>query len=490
MIILPVEKRLNWNNPPIILSIIILMNVMIFFFYQLNDDEKIDEALDIYYEQGLDKIEWPLYQQYTKQNEKDDVQEQLQELEELYGIDFNQYSEDNPYNDFIITLLLQDKDFPVYLESHPELFEDELDYNLWLQSRAQVDLWMQRSSSARFALTPSERHWFTFISYQFMHGGLMHLLGNLFFLIVCGFAVEAAIGHWRFLLFYLLGGIAGGAGHVLLDPQSTIPLVGASGSISAVMAMYLGVFRLKQIEFFYWFYVIVGYFRAPALLILPVYMGKEIYSYMSAGGDNVAYMAHLGGFIAGGVLILALYLINKNLLDHEYIEEDSSIDPEQAQQASILNALEKLHFKQALNLLNEAITTADKKGKYFASNLILKAKLMSLLNDNNTNSFIIDQVLTQKVSDTKLLEEHAKLWQQIQHPKIDQSLQLQLGLKFCSLDKIKTSETIFQNLSKQNVNSPKMAILAGRIAYYYTQHNNTKQAEHYQSIADNLNNTI
>ena len=129
----------------------------------------------------------------------------------------------------------------------------------------------------------------------------------MFFLVICGFAVEAAIGHLRFLLFYLFSGVVAGVSHAAMDLDSSSVLIGASGSVSAVMAMYLGVFRFKKIEFFYWFFIFVGYFRAPALLILPFYIGKELVQFYTEAGSNVAFMAHAGGFVAGLVLALPIW---------------------------------------------------------------------------------------------------------------------------------------------------------------------------------------
>ena len=163
---------------------------------------------------------------------------------------------------------------------------------------------MMTLSTFTYGLTPDKNHLFTYITHQFLHGDIFHLLGNLLFLVVCGFAVEAAVGHLMFVLLYVLAGVAGGVLHVWFNSHSTVPLVGASGAISGVMAMYLMLFRWKKIEFFYWFFIFVGYFRAPALMILPFYIGKEFYYFYTDTSSNVAFMAHVGGFVAGTVAMI------------------------------------------------------------------------------------------------------------------------------------------------------------------------------------------
>ena len=153
-------------------------------------------------------------------------------------------------------MILSDNTFTEQVEKS-ELYSDSAHRRLLDQRRKAVQM-LRSTSIARYGLVPSDIRITTLFSHQFMHAGVMHLLGNMVFLILCGFAVEAAIGHWQFLLFYLLSGLAGGLLFTAFDAEGTRPLVGASGAISGVMAMYLWVFRLKKIEFFYWFYAFVG----------------------------------------------------------------------------------------------------------------------------------------------------------------------------------------------------------------------------------------
>src|SRR5690606_22718779 len=240
-------------------------------------------------------------------------------------------------------------------------------------------------------LIPAEMEPLSFISYQFLHGDIMHLLGNMFFLVVCGFAVEAAIGHLRFLLFYLITGIAGGLLHALLNPESSTTLVGASGAVSGVMAMYLGVFRLRKIEFFYWFFIFVGYFRAPALLILPVYVGKELVDYFSDGDSNVAFMAHVGGFVAGAALIAATLLLRPRLVDTEYVEQDQERDPFQEGLARVYGYIENFQFQPALKAVQLMI---EEYGPRFELAL-LRCNLLKIERGEAFKSALLD-VLAQR----------------------------------------------------------------------------------------------
>jgi membrane associated rhomboid family serine protease len=140
----------------------------------------------------------------------------------------------------------------------------------------------------------------TLISSQFLHAGWMHLLGNMLFLFTFGDNVEDAMGHVRFLLFYLASGIAGALMFVLLDRHGVEPLIGASGAISGVVAAYLMLY--PQVRVFGLALNIIP-LRIKALYVLGAWIISQfVYSFMH-NADSVAYTAHMGGAIAGAILV-------------------------------------------------------------------------------------------------------------------------------------------------------------------------------------------
>ena len=160
---------------------------------------------------------------------------------------------------------------------------------LWLEQRGDIQTQlMDRLSANQLGLGPAEFSLYTLITYQFLHGGWGHIIGNLVFLFLLGFTVEKALGAGRFLLAYLLCGALSGVVFTAFSMGSHIPLVGASGSISGLMGMYVAIYGLQRIRFFYFVGVYFNYFRAPALAILPVWLGKEIYDYWFAGATGIA----------------------------------------------------------------------------------------------------------------------------------------------------------------------------------------------------------
>ena len=381
MLIIPTEKRFDLKHTPIVVFLIVLTNILIFFVYQSGDNEKFNHALTVYDDHGFFQSEWPLFEDYLA----------LQGENELLGEYRKFLGEDGAYQ--VMSALLMRQDFYNHLNQSKQTLFYENKLVEWNKYRKEVNETISSISFINFGLIPKQLSPFTFVSHQFLHGDALHLMGNLFFLLICGFAVEAAIGHMRFLFFYLISGIAGGGMYAAMDFSSNATLVGASGAISGVMAMYLAIFRLKKIEFFYWFFVFVGYFRAPALLILPFYIGKEVFNYYNEDDSNVAFMAHAGGFLAGSLLIGVSLLFNRKMLNEEYIEEDQLVDPMQEKLAKIYAYFEHFRFDLALKSLEDLIA---EQGLNFELALLRYTLLRYRFSSNNQLEAANREIIQQK----------------------------------------------------------------------------------------------
>ncbi len=145
--------------------------------------------------------------------------------------------------------------------------------------------------------------WRTVLSSMFMHGGWMHLLGNCWFLWVFGNNVEDAMGHLRFLGFYLLCGFGAAAAQVLADPASSVPMVGASGAISGVMGAYAILYPKVKIHMLVVLVIIFFRVTVPAWLMLGYWFVLQTLGLRVDSVGGVAFWAHVGGFLAGAVLI-------------------------------------------------------------------------------------------------------------------------------------------------------------------------------------------
>lgn len=150
----------------------------------------------------------------------------------------------------------------------------------------------------------------TFVTSMFLHGGWMHLLGNMLFLYIFGDNMEEEMGHLPFLLFYLASGVAAAAAQFAAEPGSMVPMVGASGAIAGVMGGYLLMFPKARVDVFFFFVVFFRVVPIPAFIVLGVWFAMQLGSGWATPVDQggVAYWAHAGGFLAGLVMAVPVWL--------------------------------------------------------------------------------------------------------------------------------------------------------------------------------------
>jgi rhomboid family protein len=170
---------------------------------------------------------------------------------------------------------------------------------------------------AAFALTPvtlihapSPDSLRTIFTSMFMHGGWMHIIGNMLFLGIFGKNVEDSMGHFKFVIFYLLCGVVAAAAQIFLSPDSTVPMIGASGAISGVLGAYLLLFPRARVLVLFPIWIFWRVFNVPAILFLALWFVIQLFSALAvvnmgvSGG--VAFWAHVGGFI-GGMLVIPVF---------------------------------------------------------------------------------------------------------------------------------------------------------------------------------------
>jgi membrane associated rhomboid family serine protease len=320
MLIIPAENAINWKRPPWVTLGLMMACVMVFLFYQGADDRKLDAAIEQYLDGNLLALEAPAYEDYLQREIRfEGDQQSVLELQEFQAL-----REQGEQSWQAVTLLF-DRDYYQYLQDNRDLIWSVAERNQWSEQRGAIEeQWISRMSAFQLGLVPSDLSLYTLITYQFLHGGWGHIIGNLLFLFLLGFTVERALGPGKFLVAYLVCGALSGLVFTGFSMGSQIPLVGASGSISGLMGMYVAIYGLQKIRFFYFLGVYFNYFRAPAIAMLPVWLGKEIYDYWFAGATGIAYMAHAGGLLAGAALV---WLLGKSWLQVK--EEFFEPEPEQ-----------------------------------------------------------------------------------------------------------------------------------------------------------------
>jgi membrane associated rhomboid family serine protease len=149
--------------------------------------------------------------------------------------------------------------------------------------------------------------WATIFTSMFLHAGWLHLGGNMLFLWIFGNNIEDVLGPVRYLLLYLLSGVAAAMGQALADPSSTVPMLGASGAIAGVLGAYLLLYPNANVHVLVLIIIILRIITVPAWIMLGLWFAAQLVSGLfSTSGAGVAFWAHVGGFVTGMVLLLVM----------------------------------------------------------------------------------------------------------------------------------------------------------------------------------------
>jgi membrane associated rhomboid family serine protease len=168
-----------------------------------------------------------------------------------------------------------------------------------------------------YGVVPADFHGSTLISSMFLHGSWSHIIGNMWYLWIFGDNIEDRLGHGRFIVFYLLCGIAAAVGHIVVDPNSTLPTIGASGAIAGVMGAYFVLYpQSRVLTLVPWIFLQIV--EMPAIVLLGFWFLMQLFSAgaiavtTSTHGGGIAFAAHVAGFVMG---VLAVFVFRKREYD-------------------------------------------------------------------------------------------------------------------------------------------------------------------------------
>ena len=165
-----------------------------------------------------------------------------------------------------------------------------------------------------YGVVPAQFTWPTLITSMFLHGGWMHVIGNMWYLWIFGDNVEDRLGHAGYIVFYLLCGIVAAFGQIVIDPTSTLPTIGASGAIAGVLGAYALLYPRARVLTLIFLFVFFTFIEIPAYFFLFIWFAQQaVFGALdltnpNGGGGGVAYFAHVGGFLFG---LLAIKLFAK-----------------------------------------------------------------------------------------------------------------------------------------------------------------------------------
>ncbi len=338
---IPIDKKPDWHNPPIITLVLIVINIFCFTLLATDNTNKIS-AFDYYLRSALPGIEIPAYIKYLDSGQKQTL---AKKLTAAY-----QHNPDMTKS-YALQLMLVDGGFQRQLQQGHIITPLQTNYSVW---QAQHEKFMRKLNlvaSYRFSLKAYHYDAAAFLSHLFLHADLPHLLWNMFFLFIFGFIVEASIGHLSFIAVYMLSGLISSLTFVLVSPDSGAWNMGASGAIAGLVGMYAVLYGRRKIQFFYTLLFYFDYIRAPAYLLLPVWLGYEIYSQFSLV-DNINNLIHISGLVFGALMA---WLIKRHLphILTNTTEDTTTTSLENSKKyAQAMALLADLHLPQAKSILD------------------------------------------------------------------------------------------------------------------------------------------
>ncbi|MGD8925704.1 MAG: rhomboid family intramembrane serine protease [Thioalkalispiraceae bacterium] len=299
---LPLERKPDWRNPPLITLILVIANVMIFYMWQHNDTRYENTAYGYYESSNLDITELKKYSEYRKNESRQQDEAQVK----LYPGDL--------FKDMIM-----DGEFQKKLAANEIIKPGDPEFSDWRSKRDTFEAMLNKSVATKYALNPSRPSLLTYFTSMFIHANSAHLIGNMIMLILLGLGIEILMGRLLFLLGYILSGLAGNQLYVMLNSDTFTYGLGASGAIAGVLGMAIIIYGIRKINFFYFLFVYFDFIRARAIWILPLYILSQVIIYFVFGSEiNVA--AHLGGLL-GGLGFTAVVKLIPNAINEDYIDE-------------------------------------------------------------------------------------------------------------------------------------------------------------------------
>jgi membrane associated rhomboid family serine protease len=342
MFIVPVTGKISRRNLPVVTIGLILFNCLVFFIFQSNQANQYREAEGYYFTSGLAGIELSRFIKYRNPSAGGQF-----DLDTLGRMDEEEiircYQE-----------MREDGEFIKKLRSEEIITPLDPDYPKWKQLRAEYEHLQSKIVSVKYGFIPAEARPITFFTYMFLHGGFEHLLGNMVFLWLVACMIEMGSSRVFCGATYILTGLGAVWLFWLLNPQNGIQLVGASGSIAGLMGAFCVLYGRKKVKFFYSLGIYFNYFKAPAIIILPIWIAKEIFFLYADDISNIAYEAHLGGLLSGASLgLLGLILFRK--VENNFLATGEAVDEISPLIEKALEHVSQLDMDAGSRLLEQAL---------------------------------------------------------------------------------------------------------------------------------------
>ena len=469
---LPLDRKPDWRHPPLVTLLLILANLLCFFVWQFNDDQYEHEASNYYFSSDLPEIELSSYRRYLANPDNPTAFPRATNY--LDG-------DDREAQHQLLSMLIVDGPFLQRLETGQIVKPDSREFTSWQVQRAEFERLLQRSVEFRFSQVNIHPSLLTLLSAMFIHADIGHLLGNMAFLFLFGFVVEMTLGRALYLFAYLLCGVMSGLFYLVLEPQSAFLAMGASGAISGLAGMYTVLFGLRRIRFFYTLLFYFDYIRAPAIILLPVWLGYELFNQIFSN-DSVNNLAHIGGLLSGALIawLAKKYLpsINIAYLDEQTQEQTYKLKYQQGVQAMAAMQVDKAHrifselaeiypnnVELMIQLYNIAKLNPQNEAIHTTANAILNLSGSDQATVKTLHDIFIDYV--------ELVQPNVRL-------KPDQMMSL--ALRFAAHNYLEDAEKIVLHLTTRATNYARNPEGLMALATNYRRINNQLKAEKFLSL--------
>jgi membrane associated rhomboid family serine protease len=447
MLLIPLARKFDWRHPPVITFLIVLVNVLVYAVWQSPSQERREQALEHYFESGLAELEFPPYARYLAQRRRTAQAAVVQRA--MAGSEPDMVE--------AVYAMQVDEGFQRLLHAGQVVVPQEPAYGAWRGAREQFDRLLAEDWDWQHSFIPVVARLDTWLTHMFMHADWGHLAGNMIVLLVVGFVVEQVLGWWRFLAFYLLGGLGAVAAFWAFNPSSAIPLLGASGAVSAVSGMYAAIFGLRKIGFFYFIWVYFDYVKAPAILLLAVWLANEAFQQLIDLESHVAYVAHIGGLVTGAALIGLARLAGTARI-RDFLAETTAFETDQQQFQRAMALAESWQLEQAGTILDKL--TERRPDDY---ELLMEAyKVAKLAPDSPHYHHIAGRILALPTGNRAALEavtETFREYLQIARPRPHLGVvrAAELAQTFSAAGLLGESERLAEMLAKQKTPRPEVA---------------------------------
>ena len=469
---LPLDRKPDWRHPPIITLLLILANLACFLVVQINDDQYRHDALNYYLSSDLAEIELPAYRRY--------LENPANHTAFPGSIDYLD-TQDSSTESILLSMLIVDGPFLQQLENEKIIKPGDPGFNEWRTQRAQFEALLNRSLEFRFSQINIHPSVLTIISAMFIHADAGHLIGNMIFLFLFGFVVEITLGRTLYLFAYLFSGLMSGLFYLALEPDSAFLAMGASGAIAGLAGMYTALFGLRKIRFFYTLLFYFDYIRAPAIILLPVWLGYELFSQFFMN-DNVNNLSHIGGLISGAIIA---WLAKKYFpsINTEYLDANEKAQNYKVKYQQGVDALNAMEIDTARNifmsLAEENPNNIDimlqlykvaKLNPQHEAIHIAAGKIFDLPGSDETTVKILHNIFIDYV---ELVQPNAKL-------KPEQMISL--ALRFAANNYLEDAEKIVIHLTTRATEYERNAEGLMALATHYKRTNNLQKADKYLSL--------